>query len=126
MFFLLNDVILNLDAHELAPHVIGRRFESVAFDYVQLLGQELFAQAPLLHRTHPDRAIKLASLIVAKAPSINAALFVAPAPLCKPEQVGVRFATVDVMAICNLNSAQAAGRLDAVTADREVWRRMAA
>jgi len=126
MFFLLNDVILNLDAEDLAPHVIGRRFASVAFDYVQLLGQELYAQAPLLHRTHPDRALKLASLIVAKAPTINAALFVAPFGGCKPEQVAVRFATVDVMVICNLNNANAAGRLDTVTVDREVWRRLAA
>jgi hypothetical protein len=126
MFFLLNDAVLNLDAEDLAPHVIGRRFASIGFDYVQLLGQELFAEAPLVHRTQPDRALKLASLIVAKAPRINAALFVAPGVGCKPDQVSVRFATVDVMVMANLNDAHAAGDLDAVSADREVWRRLAA
>jgi hypothetical protein len=126
MFFLLNDAILDLDGEELAPSVIGRRFASVSFDYVQMLGQELFAEAPLVHRTHPERAVKLASLIVAKAPAINAALFVAPAVGCKPEQVSVRFATVDVLVMANLSNAHAAGRLDALAADREVWRRLAA
>ena len=126
MFFLLNDTVLNLDGDELAPHVIGRRFASVAFDYVKLLGQELFAKAPLVHRTSPVQGVKLASLIVAKAPEINAALFVSPGVGCKPDQVHVRFATLDVMMMANLSSAHAAGKLDAVTADREVWRRLAA
>ncbi len=124
MFFLLNDAVLNLDAEHLAP--VAQRFSSIGFDYVQLLGQELFAAAPLVHRTHPERAMKLASLIVAKAPEVNAALFAAPSIGCPPDQVAVRFASVDVLVMAQLKNAQAGGYLDPVTADREVWRRMAA
>ena len=126
MFFLLNDSVLRLDGEELAPHVIGRRFASVAFEYVQLLGQEVFAMAPLVQRTNPEQAIKLCSLIVAKAPEINAALFVSPGIGCKPEQVSVRFATIDVAVMATLCTAQAQGNLDPLSADREVWRRLAA
>jgi hypothetical protein len=126
MFFLLNDAVLNLDGEELAPHVIGPRFASVAFEYVQILGQELFAQSPLVHRTNPEQATKLASLIVAKAPEINAALFVSPGVGCKPDEVAVRFASVDVVVMAALRNAAAAGQLDARAADREVWRRLAA
>jgi hypothetical protein len=126
MFFLLNDAVLNLNGEELAPQVIASRFASVGFEYVQLLGQELFAQSPLVHRTNPDQATKLASLIVAKAPEINAALFVSPGVGCKPDQVSVRFASVDVAIMASLRNADAAGKLDAVAADREVWRRLAA
>ena len=126
MFFLLNDALLNLNGEELAPHVIGPRFASVAFEYVQILGQELFAQSPLVHRTNPEQATKLASLIVAKSPEINAALFVAPGVGCKPNEVAVRFASVDVAVMAALRNADAAGQLDARAADREVWRRLAA
>ena len=126
MFFLLNDAVLNLNGEELAPSVIGPRFASVAFDYVQLLGQELYAHSPMVHRTNPVQAVKLASLIVAKAPDINAALFVSPGVGCKPEQVAVRFASLDVAVMASLRNADAAGMLDAVSADREVWRRLAA
>ena len=126
MFFLLNDAVLNLNGEELAPSVIGPRFASVAFDYVQLLGQELYAQSPMVHRTNPVQAVKLASLIVAKAPDINAALFVSPGVGCKPDQVAVRFASLDVAVMASLRNADAAGMLDAVSADREVWRRLAA
>lgn len=126
MFFLLNDAVLSLQGDDLAPHVVARRFASVRFDYVQTLGRELFAEEPLIQHTHPERAMKLAALIVAKQPTINAALFVAPARGCKPSQVGVRFASLDLTMIGNLQRAQGAGTLDAVLADREVWRRLAA
>jgi hypothetical protein len=126
MYFLLNDTVLNLHGDDLAPAALARRFGSVGFDYVQMLGQELFAEHPLLQRDRPERAIKLAALINAKQPSINAALFVAPARGCRPDQVGVRFASLDLPTLANLQRASATGALDAVTADREVWRRLAA
>lgn len=126
MYFLLNDAVLNLHGEDLAPHVLGRRFASIGFDYVQALGQELYAEEPMLQHTHPERALKLAALIVAKQPSVNAALFVSPAKGCKPSQVGVRFASLDLTAIGSLQRAQSHGTLDAVLADREVWRRLAA
>ena len=126
MYFLLNDAVLNLNGEDLAPAVLARRFGSIGFDYVQTLGQELFSEQPLLQHDHPERARKLAALINAKQPTVNAALFVAPAKGCPPGQVGVRFASLDLPTLANLQRAQATGALDAVTADREVWRRLAA
>ncbi len=126
MYFLLNDALLNLQGDDLSPTAIGRRFAAVGFDYVQSLGQELFSEQPVVQRTHPERAAKLAALINAKHPEINAALFVAPAKGCKPSEVGMRFASIDITAVANLQRAQTNGALDAVFADREVWRRLAA
>ncbi|HEY4032047.1 MAG TPA: hypothetical protein VGM25_17000 [Caulobacteraceae bacterium] len=126
MYFLLNDAVLNLHGEDLAPAALARRFGSVGFDYVQMLGQELFAEFPLLQHELPERALKLAALINAKQPAINAALFVAPARGCRPDQVGVRFASLDLPTLGNLQKAHATGTLDAVFADREVWRRLAA
>jgi hypothetical protein len=126
MYFLLNDAVLNLQGDDLSPQALGRRFGSIGFDYVQTLGQELFSEEPLLQHAHPERAIKLAALINSKQPTINAALFVAPAVGCKPAQVGVRFAALDLATIANLQRAQALGKLDAIVADKEVWRRLAA
>ena len=126
MYFLLNDAVLNLQGDDLTPLVLGRRFGSIGFDYVQTLGQELFAEQPLLQRAHPERAIKLAALINSKQPTINAALFIAPAMGCRPGQVGVRFASLDVATMATLQRAHATGALDAVLADKEVWRRLAA
>jgi len=126
MYFLLNDVVLNLQGDDLSPQTLGRRFASVGFDYVQTLGRELFSEEPLVQHTHPDRAAKLAALIISKQPTINAALFLAPARGCKPAQVSVRFAAIDITALATLQRAQVNGQLDAVFADREVWRRLAA
>lgn len=126
MYFLLNDSVLNLQGEDLAAPALARRFASIGFDYVQTLGQELFAEQPMLQHDHPERAKKLAALINAKQPAINAALFIAPARGCPPAQVGVRFASLDLPTLANLQRAQASGMLDAVIADREVWRRLAA
>jgi hypothetical protein len=126
MSFLLNDTILNINADELSIPTITRRFGQVGFEYIQQLAQELFSEAPTLQQTHPERAMKLAALIRAKQPSVNAALFVAPALGCPPSQVGVKFASIDVASMANLQKAHSQGALDAVFADREVWRRLAA
>ena len=126
MYFLLNDTVLNLQGDDIAPAALARRFGSIGFDYVQTLGQELFSEHPLLQHDQPLRARKLAALINAKQPAINAALFVAPARGCPVTQVGVRFASLDLPTLANLQRAHATGTLDAVSADREVWRRLAA
>ena len=126
MYFLLNDAVLNLQGEELAPQILGRRFGSIGFDYVQVLGQELFSEQPLLQQIAPERAVKLAALIHFKQPAINAALFVAPSMGCRPDQVGVRFASLDLPTMATLQRAQSIGALDAVSADKEVWRRLAA
>ena len=79
MLFLMNDAILNLDAHGAVPPVAPARFRALSLDHVLRLGAEMFSEEPLLHRTEPERARRLALLIRTKAPQANAALFVAPA-----------------------------------------------
>jgi hypothetical protein len=126
MYFLLNDAVFDLDRADLADSLIARRFAAIDFDFVQSLGQELFAEQPLAHRTHPERAAKLCALIRLKDPSINAALFIAPAHYCAPRDVGVRYARLKTDVIEGLQSLYAAGALTSAVADREVWRRLAA
>src|SRR5579862_5645650 len=126
MHFLLNDVLLNVTADDLADDQVVRRFGAISFDFVQLLGQELFAEYPLMHHTHPERATKLFALLMFKAPSINAALFLAPARNCKPREVSVRYASVDIAVMAGLAKRRAEGDLTPTLVDREVWRRLAA
>ena len=126
MLFLLNDVVLNLAGAKLSPKVTGKRFKALPFNIVSKLGQELYAEDPLLHFDRPERARRLATLIIAKAPSINAALFVAPSYGCAPEEVAIRYANVDFEVMARLSTRQDEGQLDTVWTDRQVWRRLAA
>ncbi len=126
MYFLLNDTVIQLSANDIGPQAMAHRFANVSFDYVLSLGRELYARTPLLHRHSPAQAMKLASLIVAKEPEVNAALFVAPTAGCSADHVAVRFASVDMNLIGSLYRAHNDGLLTAVMADREVWRRLAA
>ncbi|MFZ5670506.1 MAG: hypothetical protein ACOY4K_13520 [Pseudomonadota bacterium] len=126
MLFLMNDVVLNLDALELAPPVAARRFAHLSLAFVNQLGAELFAEEPLLPHKAPDRALRLASLIVAKAPEINAALFVAPARGCPVDQVQSRYAQIGFEVMGLLYERQQHGALTTLEADRQVWRRLAA
>lgn len=126
MFFLLNDVVLNVQAQALTPPMTARRFATLDFDAVRELGQELFSEHPRLARTHPERAERLATLLLAKAGRVNAALFVAPAEGCCPDDVTVRFAEVDFTVLAQLAKAQSDGGLTPSLTDRQVWRRLAA
>jgi hypothetical protein len=98
----------------------------LAFPAILRMGQELYAREPLLQRTNPQRARRLAALISTKAPMINAALFVAPAQDCAAEEVIVRFVNCAPSAMAELHALQETGELDAVSADRRIWRRLAA
>lgn len=126
MLFLMNDVVLDLSGMKLSPKMASRRFQSLPFNAVSKLGMELFAQDPLLHVSKPDRARRLATLVIAKAPAINAALFVSPRYGCEPEEVVHRYATIDSDVMARLSSRQDEGMLDTLSTDREVWRRLAA
>jgi hypothetical protein len=128
MLFLLNDAVLELEMEELRlpPRLRGQRLRSLSFYGLVRLGQELFSENPLLQYARPGRAQRLASLIVAKAPAINAALFVAPAFHCPVGEVQASFANVDPDLMSDLHERQEAGSLDMVAADRQVWRRLAA
>lgn len=126
MLFLLNDKLLQVDGSRLASPLDAKRFESVSLGYVVQLGRELFSEEPLLHQTQRERARRLAWLLNSKQPELNAALFIAPARGCKLDEVTVRFCALPVETIAHLHSKNEAGLLDAPTADREVWRRLAA
>lgn len=126
MLFLLNDVVLSLDAAELAPPLTSERFAKVSLNYVAKLGQELYAAEPLLHHKDLEKAQRLAALIIAKQPTVNAALFIAPSRGCLVEQVQVRYAQLSPEIMGALFSRQKAGILTNLEADRHVWRRLAA
>ena len=93
MLFLLNDVVLTIDPREAVPPLDAGKFSNLSLNKLSALGAELFTGDPGLARNKPERARRLASLIVMKSPEINAALFVAPTKGCRPEQVACRFAT---------------------------------
>ena len=126
MLFLLNDVVLNLAPTEMAPPVASQRFRTLSMTFVEKLGRELFAEEPLLHRFNPERARRLASLILLKQPEVNAALFVAPARGCDETLVSVRYAQIGFEVMGLLYERQQHGNLTTVEADRQVWRRLAA
>jgi hypothetical protein len=126
MFFLLNDVVLKVQPQELVPPMTARRFSALDMNSVRQLGQELFAEHPRLQHTHPERAERLAMMLLAKAGAVNAALFVAPAQGCPPQHVALRFAYLEFGLMAALVNDQTQGRLTAYAADRQVWQRMAA
>jgi len=126
MLFLLNDVVLDLDEASPVSPADARRFEKLGFDYVLELGCELFAEDPLLHRTDPARARRLAWLIHDRSPEVNAALFAAPQAGCAPELVEPRFCALPEGVIAGLARRDRKGMLNAVEADKAVWMRLAA
>jgi hypothetical protein len=126
MLFLMNDVVLNLDAIDLAPPVAARRFARLSRSFVEQLGTELFSENPLLPHTDAQRAERLAALIVTKTPEINAALFVASAVGCPLDQVQTRYCQIGFEVMALLYERQKQGSLTTVEADRQVWRRLAA
>lgn len=126
MLFLLNDVVFDLNEACPAPSHDVRRFATLDFDYVLEMGCELFAEDPMLHRTDPSRARRLAWLIAHRTEGVNAALFAAPAPGCAPELVEPRFCALPEPVIAQLHARATRGRLGPVAADKAVWGRMAA
>lgn len=126
MLFLMNDVILSFDPSELAPPVTRDRFAKLSLNSVLDLGKELFSEEPLLQHKDVERAQRLAALIIAKAPDVNAALFIAPARGCAVEDVQARYVQLSVEVMGALLHRQNAGALTNAEADRQVWQRLAA
>jgi hypothetical protein len=126
MLFLLNNVVLDLDPVALTPPLAAQSFHRLSLDFVRRLGCELYAEQPMLQAVEPGRARRLAALIAAKAPGVNGALFVAPSFNCPIDEVHTQFAELGFEVMVWLNQLQKAGRLTHLSADRQVWRRMAA
>lgn len=128
MLFLLNDAVLHLTPSALTPPAPApaRRTSSLRLEDILRLGCEMFAEEPRLHHRCHERAMRLAMLIVSKAPEVNAALFAAPARGCAPEAVRVRICNADLGVLARLCDRQVGGTLTPVIADQEVWGRLAA
>lgn len=126
MLFLMNDAVLNLDEVSPSPRATAWRYRRLSLEFISDLGAELFCEHPLMHAHAPERAARLAAMIVAKEPQVNAALFVAPSFNCSPEQVSVRFTTISIAIMQQLYQRQQTGKLTNLEADRHVWRRLAA
>jgi hypothetical protein len=126
MLFLLNDTVLRLDGVAMGARLGGERMLRLEFPEILRMGQELYSREPLVQRTDPQKATRLCALITAKAPMINAALFVAPALNCAPSEVTVRFLICQFEVMADLQTMQQTGELDAVSVDRMIWRRLAA
>lgn len=119
-------MVLRLETHDLGPPLREAQFASLSFDFIDRLGKELFAEEPMLQGAAPARAMRLAALIIARCPQINAALFVAPKAGCEPAEVQSRFVSVGLEVMGLLYERQQSGTLTNVIADRQVWRRLAA
>ncbi|HEY0436377.1 MAG TPA: hypothetical protein VGC92_07050 [Phenylobacterium sp.] len=126
MLFLMNDVVFQLDGVIMEARLGGERLKGLTLPSIIRMGQELYAAEPLLHRLNAERARRLAALICGKAPTINAALFTAPAAGCDPHEVQVRFVAAQFEVMAELYNLQRAGELDALRADSKLWRRLAA
>lgn len=123
MLFLLNDRVLHVDERDLNGPLSSAVVDRLTPECVEMLGAELFAAEPLLHTRNPDLARKLAVLIAAKHPGVNAAHFFAEAEGCDPETVEARFASLDAPVLRSLKQRQADGALTPLEADQRVWRR---
>jgi len=124
MLFLLNDVVLEIEGVRLPPRLDASSLEAMPFESLRRMGQELFAEDPRLQYEDRGRAQRLAALIAAKAPGVNAALFVAQTFDAPADEVHAQFAVVDDPLMADLEDRQREGRLDMVAADRRVWRRL--
>jgi hypothetical protein len=126
MLFLINESVFDLARTELSLPAAAHRYRRLSLEFVGTLGAELFAENPRLGKQEPERAMRLAVMIAATAPRINAAQFLAPERGCSPQTVGVRFETVAKSVLAGLWEKQQAGAVTAWLADSQVWRRLAA
>jgi hypothetical protein len=126
MLFLLNDVVLTIDLEELASPQIVQSLRTMNLNQILHLGREMFAEAPRLQHLAQSGPLRLATLITAKQPDINAALFAAPAVGCAPEAVTCRFASLGIELIHDLKGFQDRHLMNKVLADFHVWGRLRA
>ncbi|MBW8732738.1 MAG: hypothetical protein JF571_00230 [Asticcacaulis sp.] len=126
MYFLLNDLILDLDPERMNQPLDDERFGALSIDYIAYLGQEMFAEDAGAHRRNPERAKRLAYLIMLKRPYVNAAQFFASVPGGGPDSVETDFKSINDIVLGAMYQQQMMGMLNASKVDQEVWHRMAA
>ncbi|CAL4868881.1 hypothetical protein MMA231_03170 [Asticcacaulis sp. MM231] len=126
MYFLLNDLILDIDSAHIMNPLDADRFDALSIDYIALLGKEMFAEDPATHRKNPERARRLAYLIHMKMPRVNAAQFFPTSNSGTPDSIDASFKSINELALGMLYEQQKIGQLDAGKIDTQVWHRMAA
>jgi hypothetical protein len=75
MLFLMNDTILDFSLRGVISPQEEVKLRGLSYADVLAEGARMFREKPTFHRTDADAAKRLAALIVAKAPTANAALF---------------------------------------------------
>ena len=125
-YFLLNDLILDIDATRMMQPLDAERFSALSVDYIAQLGKEMFAEDVQAHRNNPERARRLAYLIHLKMPRVNAAQFFVTSTSGASESVDASFKSLNEMAMELMFAQQKIGQLDSRKVDNEVWHRMAA
>ncbi len=126
MYFLLNDVVLDVDSSHMVHPLDAERFSALSIDYIAQLGKEMFAEDALTHRSNPERARRLCYLIRLKMPRVNAAQFFVTGTDGDAAGVDTDFQSINDMVLGMMLQQQTAGMLDARKVDAAVWHRMAA
>ncbi len=126
MYFLLNDIILDVDPSRMMHPLEQDRFANLSADYIALLGKEMFAEDPHAHRSNPEMARRLAYLIHLKMPRVNAAEFFVSGHAGDPDVVETRFQSLNEIVVMAMFGEQKKGQLDAAKIDNAVWHRRAA
>lgn len=123
MLFLMNDWVMQFDQKAMVEDLINFNVRDITFPQVLVLGQELYANEPQLHHLQPAQARKLAALVMAKQPEVNAVLFIPPHQGCNPKDVKVRYCNVAFDMLAQLLKVQESQRSGA-WANKEVWNKL--
>ena len=123
MLFLMNDWVMQFDQRALVEDLVGFNVRDITFPQVLVLGQELYAEEPQLHLRQPAQARKLAALVMAKQPEVNAVLFVPPHQGCNPRDVTVRYCAVAFDLLAQLLKVQETQK-NGAWANKEVWNKL--
>lgn len=121
MLFLLNDTVLDLGVPGDAFARLGRGSPLGArLGHAIRAGQEAMLAAGAFNRAHPDVAFAVAAEI-ALSSEANAALFVIPGGVKKPDEVAVRLASAPLTTLARLLAHQSRFGPDPALANQEVW-----
>lgn len=123
MLFLMNDWVMQFDQKAMIEDLVGQDIRDVTFAQVLVMGQGLYARDPQLHRRQPLQARRLAALVMAKQPDVNAVLFHAPYADCHPRDVVVRYCAVGFDLLAQLLKLQDLHKRGS-WANTEVWNKL--
>ncbi|MFT3998505.1 MAG: hypothetical protein QM667_13965 [Asticcacaulis sp.] len=126
LYFLLNDVVFDIDTARMMHPLDAQRFEALSLDYIAHLGKEMFAENPQAHRFNPERARRLCYLVHLKAPHLNAVQFMDMGGRGQAADVATDFKALNQTALGMMYQQQVSGQLDAAKVDGAVWHRHAA